>query len=164
MMRKNRLLIAVMFLTFGGITTLQAQEAVTASGEDASGSGGTAAYTVGQVFYTMHTGTNGNNIVQGVQQPYEISVITETNGAENINLVVSAYPNPTTDFLMVRVENYRTDNLHFLLYDSNGRLIQSVDAAGQETKMETSKLVPAIYYLKIMEDKKEVKVFKIIKN
>jgi len=50
---------------------LQAQETIPASGGKASGSGGTASYSFGQVVYTTYTGTNGL-VAQGVQQPFEI--------------------------------------------------------------------------------------------
>ncbi len=72
---------------------------------EASGSDGTASYTVGQVVYTTETGTNGYSIAQGVQQPFEISVVTGIKEAKDISLSVSAYPNPTSDYLIVKVEN-----------------------------------------------------------
>lgn len=46
---------------------LHSQQSVAASGGDASGSGGSSSYTVGQVFYSNYTGLNGLE-AQGVQQ------------------------------------------------------------------------------------------------
>ena len=80
------------------LSTVSAQESVNATGGDASGSGGSASYSVGQVVYTTNVGTNGS-VSQGVQQPYEISVVTAIEEAKGINLTVTAYPNPTTDYL-----------------------------------------------------------------
>ena len=45
---------------------LHAQETVPATGGDATGSGGTSSYTVGQVVCTTNTGSNGS-VAQGVQ-------------------------------------------------------------------------------------------------
>ena len=45
------------------------QESINASGSEATGSGGTVSYSVGQVFYSSQTGTNGNTLSEGVQQP-----------------------------------------------------------------------------------------------
>lgn len=56
-----------------GLTGLQAQEAIPASGID-----GSVNCMVGQVVYATNTGANGS-FSQGVQQPYEISVISELN-------------------------------------------------------------------------------------
>ena len=83
---KKKLLTAVMLLGLGGLTSLQAQEAIPATGGEASGSGGSASYTVGQVVYTTNVGTNGNSVAEGVQQPYEISVVTGIPEAKDISL------------------------------------------------------------------------------
>ena len=160
---KSKLIIIVAALVSFGLSSLQAQETVSTAGGEASGSGGTVSYTVGQMVYTTNTGTNGY-VVQGVQQPYEISVVTGIAEAKDINLSVSAYPNPTTDYLTVKVENYETANLQYLVFDINGKLLQTVKATGQETQIETNNLVPANYFVKVLENKKEIKVFKIVKN
>ena len=153
-----------MLFGLGGLTSLQAQEAVTTAGGEASGGGGSASYTVGQTVYTTETGTNGNSIAQGVQQPFEISAVTGIEEAKGISLNVSVYPNPTTDYLTVKVENYETANLQYQVFDINGKLLQSIKATGEETQINTSNLVPANYFVKVLDNKKEIKVFKIIKN
>ena len=58
-----------------GFNQVYAQQATTASGGDASGSGGSVAHSVGQTVYTTNTGSNGS-VAQGVEQPYEISITT----------------------------------------------------------------------------------------
>jgi len=163
-MQKRKLLTAVILTIFGIATNLQAQEALPATGGEASGGGGSASYTVGQVVYTTNVGTNGNSVAQGVQQPYEISIVLGLPEAKGINLSVSAYPNPTSDYLTVKVENYETVNLQYMVFDINGKLLQTIKATGGETQIQTSKLVPAIYFVKVLNNKKEIKVFKIIKN
>lgn len=155
------LLISISILT---LTVLHAQEAIPATGGEASGGGGSASYTVGQVGYTTNTGTNGNTVSQGVQQPYEISVVTGIIEAKDISLNISAYPNPTSDYLTIKVENYETVNLQYSVFDINGKLLQTVKATGNETQIETSNLAPANYFLKVKDKNKEIKVFKIIKN
>jgi len=163
-MRKKRLKLSVFVLLIFGLSSVQAQEVIPATGREASGSGGSASYTVGQVVYTTNVGTNGNTVAQGVQQPYEISVVTSIPEAKDINLSVSAYPNPSTNYLTIKVENYETANLQYMVFDINGKLLQTVKATGQETKIETNNLVPANYFIKVLDSEKEIKVFKIIKT
>ncbi len=163
-MKKNKLKLAAVALFFLGLSNLQAQQTTTTAGGEASGSGGTASYTVGQVVYTTNEGANGNTVAQGVQQPFEISVVTGIKEAKDISLSVSAYPNPTTDYLIVKVENYETANLQYVVYDINGKLLQTIKATGQETQIETINLVPANYFVKVLDNSREVKTFKIIKN
>ena len=157
-MKKTVLLI---FLIGTGV---YAQQSIVSAGGEAIGSDGTLSYTVGQTVYTTEQGTNGNSIAQGVQQPYEISEVVGIPEADGINLNVSAYPNPTADNLSVKVANYKTANLQYVVFDTNGKLLQTVKATGNVTQIEISNLPPATYFLKVLENRKEIKVFKIIKN
>ena len=74
-MRHKRLKLSAVLLLGLVLTGLQAQTSVNATGTNASGSGGTVSYSVGQVVYTNNTGTNGS-VAQGVQQAFEILVVT----------------------------------------------------------------------------------------
>ena len=159
----NRVKLSAVLLLGLGLTGLQAQESVNATGGNASGSGGTVAYSVGQVVYTTNTGANGS-VAQGVQQPFEISVVLAIEEAQGINLSVSAYPNPTTDYLTLEVNEFELSNLNFQLYDISGKLLQNEKITGNQTSIVMSNLVPATYFVKVIQDNKEVKTFKIIKN
>ncbi|WP_271784827.1 T9SS type A sorting domain-containing protein [Aquimarina algiphila] len=158
----KRLKLSVVLLLGLGLTGSQAQEIVNATGGNTSGSGGSACYSVGQVAYQTHTETSGS-VAEGVQQPYKISV-TGTEEATGINLSVSAYPNPTTDYLTLEVKDFELSNLNFQLYDMWEKLLQSEKSTGNQTSITMSNLVPATYFLKVFQNNKEVKTFKIIKN
>lgn len=149
--------IAFFLLGLGG---LRAQESPTASGGDASGSGGSVAYSIGQVVYTTNTGTNGS-MAQGVQQPYEISVNTGVNETA-IKLEMSAYPNPTSNNLTLKTEEYA--NLSYQLYDLQGKLIENKRIAANSTIITMDALPSATYLLEITNNTQLVKTFKIIKN
>jgi hypothetical protein len=157
-------------LTFGfSLSTVLAQESVNATGGNATGSGGSASYSVGQVAYKTHTGTNGS-VAEGVQQPYEISVVTGLEEAKNISLTVSAYPNPTTDYLTLEIDGEVQTQYIASLYDMNGKLLQSEKITGNQTSIDMSNLVPATYFVKVVVESshdlslKEIKTFKIIKT
>lgn len=155
-------LSAVLLLGLG-LTGLQAQEVINATGGIALGSGGSASYSFGQVVYTTNTGTTGS-VAQGVQQPFEISVVTRLEEAKGINLSVKAYPNPTTGCLNLEVKDLEFTNLHFQLYDINGKLLQYEKINGIQTNIVMSNLVPANYFVKVIQGNKEVKTLKIIKT
>ena len=160
--------IFLLLLLTIGITCLsngiQAQVTTSTAGGDATGDGGTVSYTIGQVFYQSIKGTNGNTVSQGVQQPFEISVETGIPEASGINIGASAYPNPTTDHLTVKVEDYDTSGLQFMLFDMSGKLIKITKAEGIKTQIDMSGLIPASYFIKVLDKNKEIKVFKIIKH
>jgi len=156
--------LSLVILLFLGLSNLQAQEAIPASGGEAGGSGGSVSYTVGQVIYTTKTGTNGNSVTEGVQQPYEISVVTGLTEAKDINLSVSTYPNPTNSYLTVIVENYETTNLQYMIFDINGKLLRKIKCAGNQTSINIQNYPAANYFVKVLDSEKEIKTFKIIKN
>lgn len=162
-MRQKRLKLSAVLLLGLGLTGLQAQQSINATGGDASGSGGSVGYSVGQVVYTTNTGTNGS-VAQGVQQPFEISVVTGLEEAKGINLSVTAYPNPTTDYLTLRIDEFEISNLSYQLYDITGKLLQNEKITGNQTSIVMSNLVPANYFVKVIQGNKEVKTFKIIKK
>jgi len=56
-----------------GSTTLFAQSGVVATGGSATGTGGSASFSIGQVFYLTPSSTT-HNLIQGLQQPFEITV------------------------------------------------------------------------------------------
>jgi hypothetical protein len=162
-MRHKRLKLSAVLLLGLGLTGLQAQESVNAIGGNASGSGGSASYSVGQVVYTTNTGTNGS-VAQGVQQPYEISVVTAIEVAKGINLSITAYPNPTTDYLQLKVESETLKDLSFQLYDINGKLLQTKKLTGTKTQIKMSSYVPSTYFVKVIAGNQSIKEFKIIKK
>ena len=162
-MQIKKLKLSTVLLFVIGLTGLQAQNTIPATGGNATGAGGTSSYTVGQVVYNTYNGTNGS-AAQGVQQPFEISVVTGIEEALGISLEIMVYPNPTTDFLTLSVDNFEASNLSYYLYDINGRLLETKKLEGKQTSIAMSNLVPATYFLKVSEGSKELRTFKIIKN
>ena len=136
-------------------------QVLSASGGDATGSGGSVAYSVGQIVYTTSTGTTGS-VAQGVEQAYEIySVgIKETT----LNISLSVFPNPTSDFLTLKVDDYNNETLSFDLLDEQGKLILSEQITNQETQVAMSTLARGSYFINIVQANKKIQTFKIIKN
>jgi hypothetical protein len=161
-MQHKKFILGAILLVIIGLSGIQAQETIPASGGEASGSGGSASYSVGQVVYTTNLGTSGS-VAQGVQQPYEISIVS---GLEEmgINLYLSVYPNPATDFLQLTIENEDMKEFSYQLYDINGKLLENKKITGNETSIAFSNFIPATYFLKVIEGKNEVRTFKIVKN
>ena len=157
---KNKLTLSILtcLLSFG----LFAQESPIASGGDASGVGGSSSYSVGQVVYTTNYGTN-EFMVQGVQQPYEISVVTTIEQIQEINLSFNVYPNPTTDFLTLSIDNFESSILNFQLFDITGKVLADEQIHNENIKITMKNLPKATYFLKVNENNKTIKTFKTFK-
>ena len=145
---KIKILSLVIFLYYG-FSNLQAQETIPTTGGEASGNNGSVCYTVGQVVFTTQTGKDGNSVAEGVQQPYEISVVTSITQAKDIKLLITVYPNPASCYLTIKVDNYETSNLQYSIYNANGKLLQISKATGKKTLIEIDNLITGIYFLKI---------------
>ena len=139
------------------------QQAVTTAGGEATGSGGTVSYTIGQVSYNTNTANEGT-VSQGVQQPYEIFDIGTSADEYGINLELSVYPNPASNYLMLKVINIRSGKLIYQLFDADGKVLENKEIVDAETTIQMDELSPAIYFLKVSDNDKEVKTFKIVKN
>ena len=140
---------------------LLAQQGTVAAGGNASGIGGSVSYSVGQVVYTVASGTAGTSS-QGLQKAYEITV--GLNKLEGIQLFMSVYPNPTTSTLNLEVEERYVDQLSFELYNAVGQLILKREITNSLTAVPMEELVSGTYFLKLQTDKELVKTFSIIKN
>jgi len=152
-------IIAITLFIF---TNIQAQQSIVSSGGDAMGSGGAVSYSVGQIVYTTNNGINGM-VAQGVQQPYEISVVLGIDEANGIRLM-TVFPNPTTNFVVVIVENFEVTNLTYQLFDTNGRLIENKKIVVEDTTIDLNGYPATIYFLQVLDKNKVIKTFKIIKN
>ena len=154
-----RKLILYIPLFFTGI--ISAQEVNSSSGGNATGNGGTASYTVGQVTYTSSSGTNGS-VSAGVQQAYTITTTTGVNET-NFNLEASVYPNPTTDLLVLSVNELKED-FKYQVLDMAGKLMTNGKIANTKTQLDFSSFAAGTYVIKISTNQNEIKTFQVVKN
>jgi len=157
---KKHILHAV--FVFMGVGGLHAQQIVPASGGDAVGSGGSSSYTVGQVVYTTNTGANGS-LAQGIQQPYEISTLVGLEVTQ-INLELSAYPNPTNNVIHLSIGNYENEKLSYQLYDVQGRLLVGKPVKDNRTSINLQDFSGSSYLLNVLNNNQLIKTFRIIKT
>ena len=95
-------------------------------------------------------------------------VLTSTEIPED-NKTIYIYPNPTTDFLILKIDGDIVQNrITTSLFDINGKLILSKSITENEMTISMKNLTPATYFLKVIQTKdasdKEIKTIKIIKQ
>ena len=148
------------FCLLGWGLNLYAQQGSVASGGDASGTGGSVSFSLGQIDYINVTSTGGT-ITQGIQQPFEIySAGIEDNG---VKLTTKLYPNPTIESVTLQVDKDLLTNLQYQLYDEFGKLLMSNKVENVETAIDMSQLASAPYFLKVLNNTTLLKTYKIIK-
>ncbi len=159
-MTKNKILLFC-FLTLG-VLEINAQQASVAAGGDATGAGGSVAYSVGQVVYTYSTGTTGS-VNQGVQQPFELLSVG-ISSHDDISLSMTVYPNPSVSVVNLNVGKQDLQNLTLQLFDLQGKLLYAQKISNSETAIKMEEYNAGNYFLKISNSNEELKTFKIIKN
>ena len=155
-MKSLTLFFCLLFTT----SIVYSQEIVTTAGGEATGSG-TVSYSIGQVVYSNTTGSNGS-VSQGVQQAYEI--VDAIGEAVEINLELTAYPNPTNNALTLNIGNYNNQNLSYRLCDMQGKLLDSKKVIHSSTEIDMQGLPASTYLLNIVDHKSLIKTFRLIKN
>jgi hypothetical protein len=139
-----------------------AQETIPSTGGNASGTGGASSYTVGQLVYTTNISTTGS-VSQGVQQAFEFQTLSNP-GLLAAQLSAVTYPNPTTDFIVLKITDTTLKNLQYTLFDLNGKTIANNPIRTSSTEIPMKNLSIGMYLLKLTKKNKPLKTFKVIKK
>lgn len=152
----------IIFFLMGFQINSSAQASVTSGGGNSSGTGGAISFTIGQTAFSSISSPLGS-ITQGVQQPFEISVMT---GIENQSILLSwsVYPNPVDHNLTLNIGNYDGEKFSYNLFDVNGNLLEDERISGIETTISMADFLSGIYFIRVHNKGMVVKTFKVIKN
>ena len=153
---KNYLTIATAFLC----VNLYSQSNTVSAGGDADGDNGSISYSIGQVVYTSAQGSNGN-VNQGVQQPYDVGVVT---GIEEAGINLSVFPNPTSGLLTLTVADEDASLLSYQLFDASGRLVDSKNKLNSTNTISLDGYATGVYTLSVSRENKQVKSFRLVRN
>jgi len=165
-MRNIRINLIVLLLFRFCLTGVQAQETIPIAGGDASGTGGSVSYTVGQLVFSTIKAMDGT-VIQGVQHPYVIAVTKGSENAVKYGIECIVYPNPVKDRLILRVESNELVsliNLSYRLYTIDGILIQMNRITDAESVIPMNNLAMSTYILQVFNNKNAFVEFTIIKN
>jgi hypothetical protein len=129
-----------------------AQQVVATAGSTLSNTSGSISYTIGESVAQTLT-KDDKTLTQGFHQTtISVSIVNEL---KDIDFSITVFPNPATDYLTQYIAS---------LYDINGMLLLNKKFEGNETTISMGNLIPAIYFLKVTDNNKELKIFKIIKE
>lgn len=153
------ILLSILFILSASI--FYSQETVAASGGNTIGNG-SVSYTVGQLIVVTNKAKTGS-VTQGVQQSFELFTLVNP---ELLALTLKAvtYPNPTKDKIILSLTDNSLHNLAYVMYDLEGRIVATGTVNKENTSIPMMYLATGVYILKVHQNKKQLKVFKIIKN
>jgi len=166
------LIITLLLFSYKGISqNTQANnndimETIIPSGNNANGTSGNVTYSIGQVFYTyIGESESVYNVAQGIQHQEKEETL-ETPEVEVPKTELFIFPNPTTDYVNLRMNGLESLNgmRYYKLYDIQGRLLKQGEIDGTEVQISLSNLSSSLYILTVFIDKQILKTFKILKK
>ncbi|GAB6013272.1 T9SS type A sorting domain-containing protein [Viscerimonas tarda] len=153
--KHKKIKLLVIFLAVG--LSVQAQQAVVAAGGAAEGSASSVDYSIGQLFYTTNESEEGT-VFSGIQLPDEFYSETEVITLTEVNKTnFSVFPNPTVDVLNLQIDNYLDAKWSYQLLNVSGMSLKTELINVGITSISMQGLVPNIYILRIIRDKKNIK-------
>ena len=139
------------------------QHEVLATGGNTTGSTGSVSYSLGQIAYESTSNANGF-VYQGVQQPFEIVAVLAIADVES-KFEVILYPNPATKSIILSLDfSLSGSNLDYEITDMNGKILRNGRIQTNDTSIDVENFAQAIYFVNILNSKKRIKSFKLIKN
>ena len=168
-MRKIILFFVGLFLANLAISQTASPELVSSAGESFINTSYQLDWSIGECVTTTHSA--GNYVItQGFHQnSYVITTIKDLV----TDVKISVYPNPTTDFINLKiypVENYnrvessKVEDLQYTITDFSGKILQTKKIAEDIEQINFSNFATGTYFITISENKQLIKSFKIIKK
>jgi len=153
--------LLAMFTPLSGI---YAQHAILSSGGDASGDGGTVAYSIGQVAYE-NIKSGAGEVSQGVQQAY--LTIMVSNEEPELVFQAGLYPNPVQSDLQLKFksrESFDLNNFTYTLYDLSGMELSNGKIENEVTNISVADKSEGVYFLELRHETNAIQTFKVIKT
>ena len=149
--------IAWVFILIG--EKLISQQGVFAGGGNIKAGEGSVSYTVGQVVDGSIT-YSGYTIYEGVQQPYEIFIISST---KETDIKISLSPNPALDYVVLKTDKL-LDNMSLRLFSADGKEVLFQPIEKDETTISLDTLKGAAYFLVVYVDSYQIKSYTLLKQ
>lgn len=155
-------------LTVAGIAFFGILKAQTVMPEVLSSSGGSGQSAQASLDWTIgepvtSTVTNGvNTLTQGFQQPTLLIATAENENNELHNLVF--YPNPTSDFITLKMNWTANAQYNYRVFDLAGKLVNEGKATASQPNISFQGLATGQYTISLLDEKSKQQNISIIKQ
>ena len=138
-----------------------AQQVVSSAGSTMVNASGSISFTIGEgISQTISKGDN--TLTQGFHQT-TLSV-SSINKIKDLDFIISVFPNPTHNWVSLKIGKENVAGLKIYLFNIDGKLISQKNIESNDTNVPFQNLNEGVYLLKISDGLHELKTFKIIKN
>ena len=118
-------------------------------------------WSIGELTTETYTGSQ-NTLTQGFHQGTYII----TNIYENplLEFTIIAFPNPTSDFISLKVESTKVESMQYTITDLSSRVLQIGKVLYETKQINFSNYAVGTYLISITQNNQLLKSFQIIKN
>ena len=159
-MRRLFLTVGLGFALLGANAQTASPELVSSSGDSFNNTSYQLDWSIGECI-TQTQSAGDYVITQGFHQNSYVITSVEDLRAD-INM--SVYPNPTSDFISLKVESSKVEDLQYTITDFSGKVLQTENFAGDIEQINFTNYAVGTYFISVTENNQLIKSFKIIKN
>ena len=162
---KIKLLSAMLAIFLGESGVLVGQQAILPGGGDGMGENISLYYSIGQIAQNDMAG-NLVSLIEGVQQPFEISVST-LDDLTGIRVSGCMYPNPASDIVTIELDTeapLEHGALILQLLDVNGRILLEERLTEEIRQIGINHIPDGYYVIRISARGGDVLNFKLTKH
>ena len=161
-MKKIKIISLLIGLSFIVLGSLNAQQVVATAGSYSESSEASLSWTIGEVA-TQTLQSSNLILTQGFHQTR--LTVTGINIIPDKNLDIKAYPNPAFDHVNLKLGyDLNGQNWQYIIYDKSGKKLMEKKITSDLSSISLGNLPRATYFLKVIGEKKQSKIFKIVKH
>ena len=135
-------------------------ELVSSAGESFSNATYQLDWSIGECVTATHS-AGDYVITQSIHQNSYVITAVEDLRAE---IYMSVYPNPTSDFISLKVESSKVEGLQYTITDFSGKVLQTRNFEGDTEQINFSNYGAGTYFIYVLENNQLIKSFKILIN
>ena len=155
----DRKLLFTLLLSFWCIGVVaQPHDLVSASGASFQNSNGYLSFAIGECVTATLT-TPGAVLTQGFLQTRLRTGVPVVSQPE---IQMAVFPNPVSDRLILQIGEHQ--GFQYMLYDILGEVVARGLVLDERTEIDFFTLAPAVYILRVTDNKEEVRLFQIVKH
>jgi hypothetical protein len=160
-MRKLIFTIIGTAMTFLTMSQTARPELICSAGDSYSNSSYLMDWSIGEL--SIETYTSSTMIIsQGFHQGEY--VVTRIDEIPFFDFSITAFPNPTSDLICLKVESTKVEHINYAVSDISGKVLLNGNTANQLEQINFSNYAPGVYFMSVTQNNKLLKSFKIIKK
>ena len=157
------IILAIFFASLSGFSQTISKQVIGPGGGVFDTGTNKLSYTTGEVVVGAMTSEDGS-IQLGNRYYPSLDLSTLNTQSPELKLQVKVYPNPTTDYVVLKITDTALENLQYTIFDVNGKTIISKKITTSSTKITMKNYSIGMYLLKLTKENQPIKTFKIIKK